>query len=328
MEVKFLTPDMSDAWNKFVEESPQGSIYCFDWWLDAVTNGDYKICVIVYDDGTIQSGMVLPFFSTGVIRRPRYSYYQGFLFFNPDNGQNIRLQKYLTTQKEHTNAILDYIKPYCKNFKFSSHYNYNFWSPLYWRGFEQTTAYTYLIDYTDYVPEEEFKRFSKGHKWILNKVEKKSDLRVVEGSIEDYLALTKVLCQQKKISFDESFLRRLHEVIQNHHSGIIFKIVDSAGNVHAVEYYLYDKNEAYYWSGASDIQFRDSGGHTELTWYGIRYFADKVKRFNFCGSMVDAVEKNYRNFSASPVPYSNIIKLTPIYKIGYNLREFYRKLRY
>lgn len=326
MEVRFLTQEMSNAWNNFVDESPQGSIYCYDWWLNAVTGGDYKICVVIYDDGSIQAGLVLPFFSTRFIKRPRNSYYQGFLFFSPDK-QNIRLQKYLTNQKEHTNAILDFIKPYCKNFKFSSHYNYTYWSPLYWRGFNQTTAYTYLIDYSNYIPEEEFKRFSKGHKWILNKVEKKSDLRVEEGTIEDYMALIKELCKAKNMAFDEKFHRDLHDVVVAHNAGIIFKIVDSNNNMHAVEYYLYDKNEAYYWSGANDERYRDSGGHTALTWYAIRYFAAKVKRFNFCGSMLETVEKNYRNFSAVPIPYSNIIKLAPLYNIAYNVREFYRKLR-
>ena len=51
-----------------------------------------------------------------------------------------------------------------------------------------------------------------------------------------------------------------------------------------------------------------SGGHTELTWFGIKYFSDKVERFNFCGSMISNVEKNFRNFSAFPIPTSNVIQ--------------------
>jgi len=321
MEVKFLTEDLYGEWDNFVDDSPQGSIFCYSWWLKTVTNDDFKICCIFGDDGKINCGMVLPFFSKKIIRRPPCTYYQGFLFYNPERENNIRLQKYLTAQKEYTNTILDYLDKYHKYFKVDFHYRYNYWSPLLWRGFKQSTSYTYIIDYTNYIPEEEFKRFSKGHKWIINKVEKKSDLKVEPGTIDEFLIAQKKMAQIKGININEAFFRRLHKEIQDHDAGIIFKITDSQHRIHAIEYYLYDKKEAYYWSGASDHELRDSGGHTELTWYGIKYFSTRVKTFNFCGSMIEAVEKNFRNFSAIPVPYYYIEKLPAIYRALSELKK-------
>ena len=178
--------------------------------------------------------------------------------------------------------------------------------PLYWKKCTQTTWYTYIIDYTNYNPKEEFKRFSKGHKWILNKVEKKSDLKVLETTdIEEYLIESDktYLRQGTKKPYSNDLIRKLHNEIQKRGCGKIFKIVDSKGLIHGIEYHLFTKKESYYWLGASDENLRNSGGHTYLTWYAIQYFATKVKRFNFGGSMIEAVEKNFRNFSSEPKQY-------------------------
>ena len=85
--------------------------------------------------------------------------------------------------------------------------------------------------------------------------------------------------------------------------GTILKIVDSQNQIHAITFYLHNQKEVYYWLGASDEKLRDSGGHTYLTWYAIRYFSDKVHIFNFGGSMIEHVERNFRNFSSKPCQY-------------------------
>jgi len=85
--------------------------------------------------------------------------------------------------------------------------------------------------------------------------------------------------------------------------GTILKIVDSQNQIHAITFYLHNQKEVYYWLGASDEKLRDSGGHTYLTWYAIRYFSSKVHFFNFGGSMIEHVERNFRNFSSKPRQY-------------------------
>ena len=306
MEVKYLCEEEFEKWNEFVDRSPQGYIWDYTWWVNVLADGDFRVCVVLDDDNIIVAGVILPFFSTKKVHNTTLTQSQGFLYEDFSKRNNMRLQKQLTTQKEYCNLLFDYIIKDIDDFTMRFFYEFKYWLPLYWKGCTQTTWYTYVIDYSNYIPDEEFKRFSKGHKWILNKVEKKSDLKVYETTdIEEYLNESEktYIRQGVKRPYTAELIRKLHNEIQKHNMGKIFKIVDSNNVIHGIEYHLYNKKESYYWLGASDEELRNSGGHTYLTWYAIQYFADKVERFNFGGSMIEAVEKNFRNFSSEPKQY-------------------------
>lgn len=258
------------------------------------------------EDNLIVAGLALPYFSSGNIHQPPLTQSLGMLYEDMSKRNNMRLQKQLTNQKEYSNQIIEFVMKDIKRFSMHFNYNYDYWLPLYWKKFTQTTLYTYVIDYSNYVLEEEFKRFSKGHKWILNKVEKKSDLQVVKtDDVEEYLVESdKTYLRQglKKPYFNDT-VRKLYKEVMKRGMGTILKIVDSQNQIHAITFYLHNQKEVYYWLGASDEKLRDSGGHTYLTWYAIRYFSSKVHFFNFGGSMIEHVERNFRNFSSKPRQY-------------------------
>ena len=306
MEVKYLEQEDYLRWDEFVDRSPQGFIFDYSWWNRILTKNDFKICALFDDDGIIVAGIVLPFFKEGNIHMPILTQSLGILFEDMSKRNNMRLQKQMTTQKEYTNAIWSFMENDIKSFSLQFNYNYDYWSPLFWKGCQQTTRYTYVIDYSGYVPSEEFKRFSKGHKWILNKVEKKSDLKVVEtDNVDEYLMeSTKTYERQgtKRIYSDE-IVKELFAELKQRDMAKIFKCVDSEERIHGITFFIYNEKEAYYWLGASDAELRESGGHTYLVWYAIQYFADKVRTFNFGGSMIEAVERNFKNFSSLPKPY-------------------------
>ena len=328
MNVRYLTLEDYPQWDKFVTTSPQGYIWDFSWWVDMMTKGDFKICALYDSDNLIVAGIVLPFFSTKRITSVNLTQSQGLLFEDFSLRNNKRLLKQLTNQKEYTKEIFDFIEKDFVSFDVNFHYMYDYWLPLFWRGYQQTTKYTYVIDYDNYVLEEEFKRFSKGHKWALNKVEKKSDLKVFETEdIEEYLRESHKTYERQgtKRPYTDEEIRKIHEEVSKRGMGKMLKIQDPEGRIHAIAYYLYTEKEVYYWLGASDAELRDSGGHTYLTWYAIKYFSDKVRFFNFGGSMIEYVERNFRNFSATPRQYFNISKISRGDKIR-NILHAYLKI--
>jgi hypothetical protein len=305
--VRFLEADEYAAWDRFVDQTDQGSIFSKSWWLAQTTKDQFKICV-VEGDGEIFAGLPLPYFPTGHIRMARLSQSGGLLF---KEKKDAKLQKKLTNQKEHTNLIFEFIRDRTKSFDISFHYNYNYWSPLFWLGFKQTTKYTYLIDYSEFDADDHFVSLSKGHKWVVNKASRNDNLSITEISdLELFYREAKKTYARKDISIGYSFeeLVRVDAILKERDARKIFAVVDGENNVHAVNYYIYDRNEVYYWLGASDEQHRNSGAHTFLIWHAVKYFSDKTKRFNFGGSMMEDVDKNFRNFGAIPVPYYRIYK--------------------
>ncbi|SGY94534.1 Putative uncharacterized protein [Moritella viscosa] len=304
---RFLKESEYEWWDKFVDSSQQGFIFSKSWWLESVTSGDFKICIFE-GDNEILAGMPLPFFNEKRIRMPPLTQSLGVLFLHPSN---TRIQKQLTNQKEHTRKIYEFIRGNISDINLNFHYNYTYWSPLYWEGFKQTTRYTFCIDYKNFDENEYFKSFSKGHKWTLNKVAKKSDLIVEElTDLSFFYSQAKKTYERQNIEIGYSFefLKVLDDHLSRNNARKMFKISDADGNVHAVNYIIYDNNEAYYFLGASDVDFRKSGAHTYLIWYVIKYFSEQVNLFNFGGSMLESVEKNFRNFSANQKPYYVIKK--------------------
>ena len=306
MRVTYLENSEFHLWDDFVEKSPQGFIFDYSWWANILTRGDFRICAVFDDDNIIVAGIVLTFFDKGNIVMPILTQSMGILFEDMSKRNNMRLQKQMTKQKEYTNLIWDFIVKDLNKMSVQFNWHYDYWSPLYWKGCEQTTKYTYVISYDDYIPEEEFKRFSKGHKWILNKVEKKSNLKVMEtDDVNEYLqeSLKTYKRQGTKRGYTDEIVTMLYSELKKRNMARIFKCVDEEGRIHGITFFIYDKREVYYWLGASDSELRESGGHTYLVWFAIQYFADKVKTFNFGGSMIEAVEKNFKNFSSVPKPY-------------------------
>lgn len=306
MKVKYLDENEYEVWDLFVDVSPQGFIFDYSWWSNILTNGDFKICALFDDDNIIVAGMVLPFFSKKHIHNPILTQSMGILYEDMSKRNNMRFQKQLTKQKEYSNSLWDFIIKDINKISIRFNYHFDYWSPLYWKGCEQTTKYTYVIDYSNYIPEEEFKRFSKGHKWILNKVEKKSDLNVVETeNINEYLreSLKTYERQETERDYTDEVVKALYSELKRRDMVKIFKCIDSQDQIHGIAIYIYNHREVYYWLGASDADLRESGGHTYLVWYAIQFFADKVRTFNFGGSMIESVEKNFRNFSSLPKSY-------------------------
>lgn len=304
-KARLLNPTEYEDWNQFVDKSDQGSVFSKTWWLSATTNNNFEIC-ICEGDGEIFSGMSLPFYKSRSIRMPMLTQSLGILFVEkPDT----KLQKKLTNQKEQTNQIFEVINGEINKIDINFHYNYYYWLPLFWLGLEQTTRYTYIIDYKDFNEDEYFIGLSKGHKWVINKARRNNKLSIVElNDIDAFYAEAEKTYARKGVAIGYSLeqLKHLDAVLQANNARKIFAIKDDEENIHAVNYYIYDKNEVYYWLGASDEKLRDSGAHTYLIWHAIKYFSDKTKRFNFGGSMMEEVEKNFRNFGATPTPYFRI----------------------
>lgn len=308
MKVKFLKESEYIKWDEFVDASPQGFIFSKSYWLKIITKNDFKICVLE-NENEIFAGLPLPNFSQNKITNILFTQSLGILYRDMIG---IKRQKILTNEKEYTKKIIEFLREKTKikeiNLNFSPKYEY--WLPLYWEGFKQTTRYTYYIDYTKVNLEEEFTKFSKGHKWTLNKVEKNKDILIEETEDLDmvYSILEKTYERQgKKIGYSKEMLKNIYNVLREKNEIKIFKIFNKKDEkVHATTIFIYDKKEVYYCLGGSDIEYRKEGTHTYLIWYAINYFSKITKKFNFGGSMLEEVEKNFRNFNGELTPYFNI----------------------
>lgn len=140
--INFLESTSKEEWNSFVDRSPHGSVFCYYEWLEFSTDGDFKILVYV-ENNEIIAGMPLPFYSTNKIRLPLLTQKMGVLF------KDFSDLKYTTKlEKEIIYDFIDILKSKKKSYSMNFDWHFDNWLPFYWKGYEQTTRNTYVIDYS------------------------------------------------------------------------------------------------------------------------------------------------------------------------------------
>lgn len=303
MEVTFLQAEDFPEWDRFVDESPQGDVFCYAWWLETVTKGDFKI-LAARDGRGIVAGMPLPFHSTGRINEPFLTRTLGVLYRDstllPPRNRLSRERKCLV-------ALLDHV-PLDQFVQFCMSHNVTDWLPFRWRGFRQTTRYTYLIDYAGTTPDSLWNNVASTCRAIIRNAVRNGIVIEESDDIELVHRYSRLTFQRQGLTFRYPLqdLALLDDAIQSHGCRRIFKAVDPRGRIHAVFYAVFRPQSAYCLLSGGDPELRNLGGHTLLFWHVVTYFRERVSLLNFGGSDLENIEAHIRHFGGTPTPYFHI----------------------
>ena len=132
-----------DEYDAFVSASPQGSIYCRKWWLDAVAPGRYRILARREGGNLVAAWPVVYAFADPGRRdlvMPKLTQTLGVLMRPPQR----KPAEELSFQHRTMSELLDRLPPFGYFYQ-KMHPALENWLPFYWAGFSQTTLYTYVI---------------------------------------------------------------------------------------------------------------------------------------------------------------------------------------
>jgi len=189
-------------------------------------------------------------------------------------------------------------------------YSIDNWLPFYWKGYQQTTRYSYILDLSDM--ERVFENFSADYK--NNKIKKAKELITIvhDRPLEALYQVNKMSFdrQQVAIPYDLDFLKRLDKALVEQEARTLFFAIDKSEQIHAVAYLIWDKNRAYYLLAGDDTNLRKSGAGILLAWRAIQYTNEVLGLpiFDFQGSMIPSIERVRRQFGALRQPYFFINK--------------------
>lgn len=286
------------------------SIFHQPWWLDAVCkDGDWSAMLILNDnDLPIAS---LPVFTkqkrgVNLITQPKLTPYQGPFILRP---QEMKYSTFLSTQKECMNTFIDALPKYAFYIQNWLPEEQN-WLPFYWRGFKQTTYYTYRIPKGKLSDVSNVWKDMQGNiRREIKKASKRFQLRLIETpSLDDFLHLNKKTFdrQTKKVPVPTDIIRAIDDVCSKKKCRKIFIVKDAQGRSHAGVYLIWDENYAYYLMGGADPKLRNSGASSLCMWEAISFASTKGLGFDFEGSMIEPVERFIRAFGAEQVPYHQV----------------------
>ena len=190
------------------------------------------------------------------------------------------------------------------------------WLPFYWRGFRQTTYYTYRLHDLHHLAQLE----AGLNRNLRRNIQKARQLvRVVHDlPPEEFFRLNKLSFDRQELALPYSWAQfaRHDAALATHGARQFFFAVDAQGRVHSAAYLIWDQQAAYYHLSGDDPALRASGAGILLVWEAICYASEVLGLacFDFEGSMLPTVERIRVQFGAVQTPYFFVWK--------YNSRVF------
>lgn len=294
--------DLKEQYSQFCERETSVPLFSQSWWLDAVCANGWDVVLIERNDQVIAT---MPLFINlrNSIAMPSLTQTMGpWIKKTHEN-----YEKQLSYEKQLMFELIDGL-PEFKRFRQNFHYSITNWLPFYWRGFNQTTRYTYVLpDLTDL--DAVFSRFNRAKLKNIRRAEKEVtigfDLSADEFYDNHKLTLSK---SGKEIQYSREIFHRIYTAAYERSQGRVIFAKDSSGNLHGALFVVWDSMSAYDLISTIDPDFRKSGASSLLVKEIIKHVSSYVNCFDFEGSMIEGVENSFRQFGARQLPYFSISK--------------------
>ncbi len=184
------------------------------------------------------------------------------------------------------------------------------WLPFYWKGFQQSTRYTYQLDLN-----ESRQTLWNGLKDNIRRQIKKAEKNLSITSSNNLNPLLELKHRQakkqgKKFHIADDYAKRLFDISLKNKEATLWYAKDVQNRIHAGIWIVTDANSAVYLMGSSHPDYKQSGAMSLLMWTAILAAKEKkVIKFDFEGSMIKSVERFFRSFGAGQIPYFEISKI-------------------
>jgi len=297
--------------NKYLEfctDHPDIPIFSQPWWLDAVCPNSWDVILIERNDRIIAS------FSYYIKRIKNVFKHIGMPPLTQKLGPYIVYDSKIKSENKkisYEHEIYDEIinkLPKYDNLKINFDWKYKNWLPFYWKGFKQTTRYTYILDnISDY--DFIFNNYSKSKKQPIQKAKDIFTFKYDLSKDDFYSYFLNVVHERHEIiGFSKDLFTRLYDAVYECKAGRTFYCTDTDNNIHAINMVIWDKECAYYLLAIRSKKYNTSGGTEFLVNETIKYVSQFVNKFDFEGSMIKGVEESYRHYGTRQMEYYSISK--------------------
>lgn len=307
--------DFNEAKKEYREycEKNKDRIYIFQqaYWLDAVAGSENWDVLLYKKDVDIMAFFVFCYTKEkkGIrISNPQLTQFTGLHIEYPQ-GQKV-VKKY-NFEKEVMNYFIDELEKLDlieMNLSFSI--DINNWQPFYWKGFNQTTYYSFRIENIKNIDriESEFSAAKKKNikKALRSNLTIKYDLPAKDFYENHKLTLAK---QNQKISYSFELFERIYNAVYNKKNGRVIYAVDKKDNITAALFVVWNPKCAFDLISTIDPDYRNNGSATLLVFEIIKLLSQQVEAFDFEGSMIEGVANSFAQFGAALKPYYRISKV-------------------
>lgn len=292
------------AYKLFAATAPDLPLFMQPWYLDAVCdNGEWDAALVTKNGKTIAA---LPYFLKkrwhwSYIAMPRLCKFMGPYLLPEFRNLDGETRLY--------EALLEQLPPNLAAFQQDLNYQVTNWLPFFWRGFRQTTRYSYTLS-TAPSEQELFSHISKNYRQKIRAAQDRLTVsHLLPASELNRLIQLSFKRQRLGAPLPEPFFEKYVAALQAHQCCRLYFATDPATNeLHSAALLAWDNQSAYYIMSGDDPALRHSGSALLLKWEAILYTKNVLKLpvFDFEGSMIKAIEMGRRDFGAQQKPYFRV----------------------
>ena len=296
-------------YREFCKKEKSVNFFSHPDWLDAtVGDKNWNVSIVLEGSNIVAS---MPYFVRNLflfkeIRMPRMTQKLG-----PWMKKNISI----SDEFKYISLLFDQIPNYTF-FHQNWDHNLRYWQPLYWRGFKQSTRYTYVLENLENL-DKIYDNFSPTNQRQIKKAKKNKIKIEEENDFNKFLYLQdKTFKRQNYFNFNKKkYLIKIDNFLKKENKRKIFVACDEFGKYHSGVYITWDNNVCYYLMGGGDPALRNSGAGNLCMWHAIKFASTVTKSFDFEGSMIKSIDQFFRKFGAEPKQYFSITKVNSIFYI-------------
>ncbi len=305
-----MTLSRKDTYRALCEQESTIGIFSQAWWLDLVCGPDnWDVCLVE------RSGSYVAAMPYRIKRR------LGFLISDqPPLTQTLGPWIKPNTAITKTSRLIGYEHDILRDllaempkidlFSQRWHYSYQNWLAFYWKGYQQTTRYTYILPNLNNIDQLSANLASSTRRQI-KKAQSSSGLQIdAESGVDAFLDLNDKTFQRQGIlsPYPRSLAIDLINESSKRSCGRIFLARDQKGTPHAGVFTVWDAHATYNLMSGADSKLSGSGAPSLCMWEAILHARQYSKTFDFEGSMIEPIERFFRGFGAIQKPYFSISK--------------------
>jgi len=286
LEVRELESSELRAWDRFVEQSPQGTIFSESFWLNlygfpfrvlACYKGDEIVGgVTVFEDEPPNSMMSLVPFTP----------FHGFLFRNNASMKPPLREK---LEKKVSFALIDALEHRYRNITLCHHYNFEDVRPFYFHTYGQESEYTVAVRYTSVVDLSDIHRawsnMDVNTHCEIHKGEKRGNIVQESDDFELFDSIHRRTFERHggKRAVPSELLARMYLKLKEENRCQLFLARKTAGNPTSVGLTIWDKRRAYHWLAGSEPEHRNDGSASLTLWTIFQRMSERFPEIDLVG---------------------------------------------
>lgn len=298
--VEYLNADDFEAWNAFVDTSPQGSVYSTSTFLHALCHAAqtrFKILAVKKGDD-VHAGVALHYEPSrfgDVVSRRGLLYYNGIVFRDFDTKypsqlthRHVRLVRILLEELEDESKYA--------SVQLSMRHTQVDTRPFTWSGWEVYPQYTYVVPIADL--QAQWCRAEQNIRRLISRCEKEGMQIIVDDDFDEFYRLHSLTYERigKEAYFPCEIFRELYTTLKQSGTAQIYTALMPDGTRGSSQIVLSTAHPVtHIWAAGSDPACATSGVSAFLRWKVFEILHERGYAYH---DLTDAMEESVAKFKA------------------------------